>query len=71
MQIYAIFMSVSSFILGYYLLTIGMGWHTPRTKKPLTDIQLEKLRRTAKLATLPLIALGILYGYTALSAAGS
>lgn len=60
---YSIFMSISSFILAYYLLAVAMGWHTPRTKKPLSELQVEKLRRAAKLAAPALLVLGLLYGY--------
>lgn len=63
---YSTFMSISSFVLAYYLLSVGMGWHTPKTKVPLTDLQLNKLRRVAKIAAPALLTLGILYGYAAL-----
>lgn len=64
---YSIFMAVSSFILAYYLLAIGYGWHTPRTKKPLGENELQKIRRLAKIAAPALMVLGVLYAYVALS----
>lgn len=65
--LYAAIMAVLAAITGLYLLGIGLGLHTPRFRKPVSESALAKMRLWGKVAGIASLLLAIVYAVAAFS----